>query len=46
VAIIGLIFPHTADTPAGIITSSDGTGIIDDSIVINIKISRYPIVPK
>ena len=46
VAMNGLILPQSADIPAGIITSSDGTGNIDDSRVINMKISKYPIVPK
>jgi hypothetical protein len=43
---MGSIFHPTAEIPAGIITSSDGTGMIDDSMVIRINISRYPILPK
>lgn len=46
VARNGSILPATADTPAGIMTSSDGTGMIDDSIAMRTNISRYPIVPK
>ena len=43
VARTGSIIPLAALIPAGIMTTSEGKGIIEDSMVMRINISRYPI---